>query len=396
MYRCEAVITAPASDPYRTSDYNVSVTVRYAPLEITLTAVVRLNQTIVLTCQADALPSPRYLWMLNGKNQTKAVYNTLKLTNVQVNDAGNYTCLAENFFWTQKHNKSCQHAPAVQSLTTGTPKNTVVQGPTVTVTCSANGYPASTITIKRNETVINNVGRFVIPNIQLNEEYTIYTCEPNNTTGTGAKKELKITVQVPPTICGKLPDSKNVKKEDEAVSYLCGAGGKPAPNITWKFKGKYLIDKPPFDISTTVLVSSDKLRTTQSVLTIEQLTWRESGTFSCLAFNDAGQAIQSTELEVEYRPVVQSMADHPKNLTVDEGANATFTCKTKGYPSTQAHMWQFNGSRISGASSSGCHAATFTKPYVKKTDAGWYSCTGRNILGEGPHPAWAYLTRAQR
>ena len=85
------------------------------------------------------------------------------------------------------------------------------------------------------------------------------------------------------------------------------------------------------------------------------------------------------------------MVDHPKNLTVDEGANATFTCKTKGYPSTQAHMWQFNGGRISGANCSGCHIATFTKPYVKKTDAGWYSCTGRNILGEGP-PALAYLT----
>ncbi|PFX13835.1 Hemicentin-1 [Stylophora pistillata] len=456
MYRCEAVVTTSTLGPYR-ADYNVSVTVRYkpqhkvnslernetfylgrdamfycrteafpiaihvgryscygnndvgngkkksvfltvhyAPLEITLKpdpAVVRFNQTLILTCQADAVPLPRYSWMFNGKTHTKAIHNILKLTNVQVNDAGNYTCVAENFFGRKNTTRvvNVEYAPAVQSFTTGTPKNTVVQGTPVTVTCSASGYPAPTITIKRNDTVISNVGGFAIPNIQVNEEYTIYTCEPRNTIGTGAKKELKITVQVPPTISGKLPDSKNVRKENEAILYQCGAEGKPAPNITWKFKGKNLIDKPPFNISTTVRVSSDKLRTTQSVLTIEQLTWRESGTFSCLAFNDAGQAIQSTELEVEYRPVVQSMADHPKNLTVDEGTNATFTCKTKGYPSTQAHMWQFNGSRISGANCSGCHIATFTKPYVKKTDAGWYSCTGRNILGEGP-PALAYLT----
>lgn len=72
-----------------------------APLQITLTpdpAVVRLNQTMILACQADALPLPRYSWMFNGKTLTKAVYNTFKLTSAQVNDAGNYTCVAENFY----------------------------------------------------------------------------------------------------------------------------------------------------------------------------------------------------------------------------------------------------------------------------------------------------------
>ena len=72
-----------------------------APLQITLIpdpAVVRLNQTITLTCQADALPIPRYSWKFNGHTLTKAVQSTLKLTNVEVKHAGNYTCVAENFF----------------------------------------------------------------------------------------------------------------------------------------------------------------------------------------------------------------------------------------------------------------------------------------------------------
>ena len=104
---------------------------------------------------------------------------------------------------------------------------------------------------------------------------------------------------VSPTFSRKFPDSKKNTKEGGRVSYLCVAEGTPAPNITWTVNGKNLTDEPPFVIQTTLLVSSDKLKTTQSSLAIEKVTWREGGTFSCLAFNDAGQKIQSTELEVE-------------------------------------------------------------------------------------------------
>ena len=86
--------------------------------------------------------------------------------------------------------------PSVETFTTGTPKNTVVQGTTVNVTCVANGYPAPTYTIKRENTVVSSTGgKFVITNIQLSEEDYTYSCEPNNTIGRGPIKQLKITVQ---------------------------------------------------------------------------------------------------------------------------------------------------------------------------------------------------------
>ena len=90
------------------------------------------------------------------------------------------------------------------------------------------------------------------------------------------------------------------------------------------------------------------------------------------------------------RPVVQSLADHPKNLTLDEGATARFTCKTIGNPPTETHKWQFNGKDIPGESCSGCSTTTFVKTSVTLSDAGWYSCTGTNSLGEG-RPARAQL-----
>ena len=105
---------------------------------------------------------------------------------------------------------------------------------------------------------------------------------------------------VPPSFSASLPTSKQTKKEDARVDYLCEAVGKPAPNITWTFKGKNLTDNPAFDISTSFHSPSpfNKLWTTQSSLTINKLTWRQGGIFYCLAFNAAGKQIQSTELEV--------------------------------------------------------------------------------------------------
>lgn len=76
---------------------------------------------------------------------------------------------------------------------------------------------------------------------------------------------------------------------------------------------------------------------------------------------------------------------------MDEGKNATFFCRTKGYPPTISHKWQFNGATISGANCFACPSMTFTKYEVNKTDSGWYSCSGSNNLGEGPY-ARAYLT----
>jgi len=90
------------------------------------------------------------------------------------------------------------------------------------------------------------------------------------------------------------------------------------------------------------------------------------------------------------RPVVQFSADHPKNLSLEEGSTAIFTCKTIGNPLTHTHKWQFNGKDIEGESCRGCLTITYTKKSLSLSDAGWYSCTGTNILGEGP-PARAQL-----
>ena len=57
---------------------------------------------------------------------------------------------------------------------------------------------------------------------------------------------------------------------------------------------------------------------------------------------------------------------------------------------TTAQRWQFNDVDIPGEDCAGCPTTTLTKAAVTELDAGWYSCIGTNILGDGP-PASAQL-----
>ncbi|KAJ7392892.1 Immunoglobulin C-2 Type [Desmophyllum pertusum] len=129
--------------------------------------------------------------------------------------------------------------PTATTFTTETPDNTVVQGTTGTLLCSANGYPAPTYTIKRGTTVVNSVGgKYDIPNVQLDQEDFTYSCQPSNNVGSGPIEPLKLTVQVPPSFTTQLPTTKQTKTENETFSYSCTADAKPAAAILWTLKDR--------------------------------------------------------------------------------------------------------------------------------------------------------------
>lgn len=49
-----------------------------------------------MTCKAEANPQPYYLWIFKGKMLQSETNDTISLSNIAANDAGEYTCSAVN------------------------------------------------------------------------------------------------------------------------------------------------------------------------------------------------------------------------------------------------------------------------------------------------------------
>ena len=75
------------------------------------------------------------------------------------------------------------------------------------------------------------------------------------------------------------------------------------------------------------------------------------------------------------------------NQTLDEGNDASFTCKAEAYPASITFNWFKNMAKISANAefsvvSSGSES-TLTVNQIKKDSAAWYSCSGQNTVGTG-------------
>ena len=75
------------------------------------------------------------------------------------------------------------------------------------------------------------------------------------------------------------------------------------------------------------------------------------------------------------------------NQTLDEGNDASFTCKAEANPMPITFDWFKNLTKINGNTefsivSSGSESR-LTVRQIKKDSAAWYSCLGQNTVGTG-------------
>ena len=75
------------------------------------------------------------------------------------------------------------------------------------------------------------------------------------------------------------------------------------------------------------------------------------------------------------------------NQTLDEGNDASFTCKAEAYPASITFNWFKNLTKISVNAEfsivSFGSESRLTVRQIKKDSAAWYSCSGQNTVGTG-------------
>ena len=97
-----------------------------------------LGENVILTCLAEGGPGNLYQWQRGGENLENETSETLTLTNVNIDDRDNYTCIASNLAGSGNATATLYIMPQI------------IEGPVdiltqsfsaVNITCFAAGFP---------------------------------------------------------------------------------------------------------------------------------------------------------------------------------------------------------------------------------------------------------------
>ena len=121
-------------------------------------------------------------------------------------------------------------------------------------------------------------------------------------------------------------------------------------------------------------------------LLIPSASFPDTGTYSCVARNKAGEASFSVQVKVVDKDalVAPTFIEHLNNMVIPEGKDAVLSCTCSGTPLPTV-TWMKDEKPLSPDSQyridvNGGH----TKLYIQsaqKPDEGWYQCTAVNPAG---------------
>ncbi|XP_020508602.2 B-cell receptor CD22 isoform X1 [Labrus bergylta] len=192
------------------------------------------NSSVTLTCSSEANPAPRYTWY--KKNQSLLKEPHLYLHSVQSADSGEYYCTAENMLGRRKSkyvSVNVKYCPQVATLSVS-PSGEIVEGSTVTLTCSSDANPAANYTwYKENHKLLEGQESiYNFTNIS-SEDRGLYYCKSENQYGRVNSTSLFLDVHYGP----KLPSVSVILSaevvEGSLVTLICSSDANPAANHTW-------------------------------------------------------------------------------------------------------------------------------------------------------------------
>ncbi|XP_048454449.1 matrix-remodeling-associated protein 5 [Rhincodon typus] len=390
---------------------SVNIQKHSATAKITVSSPQRVDisygSTLHLDCVAAGDPGPRILWRLPSRLLVDSHYSyskrikvydngTLVVQSVTDKDAGDYLCVARNKigddFMVLKVNVMMKPAKIEYKQDV---KQKVMYGKDLKVDCIASGLPDPEIswglpdgtmvnsvmqsddsgTRTRRYTVFDN-GTLYFNEVGLRDEGD-YTCYAVNQIG---KDEMKVNVKVvaePPGFQNGTPSLVQVAY-GESCTIKCGAKGEPTPWISWH---------SPTD--RFILPSSKYKVTTDGTLHIHNVQRSDSGNYTCVARNTAGESRRVITVQVNIEaPSINGQKG--TNTVIKEKAmketRKQIDCKAEGMPRPRV-MWvlpenvvvtaPYYGSRIRVH-----HNGTLDIQSLKRSDADQLVCIAHNEGGE--------------
>ncbi|KAJ8410702.1 hypothetical protein AAFF_G00186590 [Aldrovandia affinis] len=362
------------------------------------------NSDAFLPCEAVGNPEPTISWKrfssgstltIRGKMGKFEVFKngTLSIQNANIKDRGQYLCLAENDYGSDKllvtlsvvSYPSRILEPKVREVKSHT-------GNTVEFKCRADGRPTPIISwILANRTQVRGYntdrgrvsvtadGTLVIQQVTVYDRGH-YKCIASNPAGADTATVQLQVVAAPPGILEEKRQQVN-GEVGQSLKLPCTAQGSPQPTVHWVlFDGTVV--RPLSDRSPKVSVFAN------GTLLLRGLAVSDSGKYECIATSSTGSERRVVSLTVERTETSPSIVEvSQRNTELSYGDQLWLNCSAMGEPKPRilwrlpskalVDQWHRMGGRIKVLEN-----GTLIIDSVSDKDAGDYLCIARNKIGD--------------
>ncbi|XP_058246105.1 hemicentin-1 isoform X2 [Hemibagrus wyckioides] len=342
--------------------------------------VVVVDGVLELECIADGFPPPTVSWMKDGHplEDSRVVLHRdgqiLTIRNIQMEDAGVYTCLVSNP--AGEDGRSLWVHVQVPPTLLGSSEITTMSVPLkghMTLECRSDSERPPEIQWYRDGIKVQLGGRIQsiaagqyleIGDVRT-EDGGLYSCVVSNMAGSSSL-QFHVQILLPPVI--KEGSSLVTAHASQIVVLPCEVEGDSTPSVLWRKNGVPVLFDKRF-----VSLPDGSLRI-QSV----QLT--DAGRYYCSVSNKVGSDQRSMELRVYVGP---SISPGPFNVTMTMGQRAVLGCESSGVPLPRV-SWKRNGQALN--THSGAYrlmpsgSLLIISPSLE--DEGYFECTVTNEVGE--------------
>ncbi|KAM4662543.1 hemicentin-2 [Discoglossus pictus] len=338
---------------------------------------------VTLECQASGSLPMQLTWLKNGHPLSTSRYirvtsggRVLRISQVQVSDAGMYTCVASSSAGSAEKTFILHiESMPVLERSESTEEVTAVKGASVTFTCEAHGTPLPLLSWEKDGEPLNLQSN-LLPNglgtrLYLESVHTgdsgLYSCVALNAAGR-VSKHFRLSVLEPPKIDGSALPSEVSIAADSPLELVCKAAGDPTPHITWEKDGR-------------PLSHPDILTRNGSVLRIERLKAEDAGIYMCVATSAAGRDSRAIWVRMKVPPTVVGSSE-PRSLSVSVGGQLVMECRVEADPAPTI-LWYKGETPLQPDGriqvlSKGRYVQIHS---LRASDSGEYTCVATNPAG---------------